>query len=83
VRSLCYDLGLELDSGAYMAELVRTKQGEFRLEDAVEWDEFVEGGAWEDKVVRILKNNTARRTKAEPETKAEGSGMPQGDIEKS
>ena len=56
VRSLCYDLGTKLDSGAYMAELVRTKQGEFGIEDAVEWKEFVDGGGWEDKVVCILKD---------------------------
>ena len=56
VRSLCYDLGMKLESGAYMAELVRIKQGQFRMEDAVEWKEFVEGGGWEDNVVRILKD---------------------------
>jgi hypothetical protein len=38
-----------------MAELVRTRQGEFGIEDAVEWEEFVLGGGWEDKVVKILK----------------------------
>ena len=69
VRSLCYDLGLKLDSGAYMAELVRTKQGDFTLEDAVEWEEFVEGGKWEEKVVNILKNPPK---KAENETREEG-----------
>lgn len=69
VRSLCYDLGLKLDSGAYMAELVRTKQGDFTLEDAVEWEDFVEGGKWEEKVVNILKNPPK---KAENETREEG-----------
>jgi tRNA pseudouridine55 synthase len=60
VRSLCYDLGMKLDSGAYMAELVRTRQGGFGIEDAVEWEEFVEGGGWEDKVIRILKDGDTK-----------------------
>jgi len=55
VRSLCYDLGIKLNSGGYMAELVRTRQGHFAIEDAVEWEEFVAGGGWEDKVVKLLK----------------------------
>ena len=55
VRSLCYDLGIKMDSGGYMAELVRTRQGNFSIEDAVEWEEFVPGGGWEDKVVKILR----------------------------
>jgi len=38
-----------------MAELVRTRQGNFSIEDAVEWEEFVPGGGWEDKVVKILR----------------------------
>jgi len=56
VRSLCYDLGMKLGSGAYMAELVRTKQGNFTLDNAVEWEDFVEGGRWEEQVVNVLKN---------------------------
>lgn len=54
MRSLCYDLGIKLNSGGYMAELVRTRQGDFGIDDAVEWEEFVPGGGWEDKVVKIL-----------------------------
>ena len=65
VRSLCYDLGMKLDSGAYMAELVRTKQGEFGIEDAVEWEEFVDGGGWEDKVAFILKKGDLQNGKGE------------------
>jgi tRNA pseudouridine55 synthase len=67
VRSLCYDLGMKMDSGAYMAELVRTRQGEFRIEDAIDLDEFVEGGAWEEKVVRVLSASSK-----EAETQATG-----------
>ena len=55
VRSLCYDLGLKVSSGAYMTELIRTRQGRFKIEDAVPWEDFVEGGKWEDKVVRMLR----------------------------
>jgi tRNA pseudouridine55 synthase len=62
VRSLCYDLGLKLDSGAYMAELVRTKQGGFTMDTAVEWEDFVEGGKWEEKVVNVLKNPPSKAT---------------------
>jgi len=36
--------------------LVRTRQGDFTFEDAVPWEDFTEGGPWEDKVVSILKN---------------------------
>jgi tRNA U55 pseudouridine synthase TruB len=68
VRSLCYDLGMKLDSGAYMAELVRTRQGEFRYEDAVDWEDFVEGGAWEEKVVNVLSGGNR---KGAPEEKPE------------
>jgi tRNA pseudouridine55 synthase len=56
VRSLCYDLGLKMNSGAYMADLVRTRQGGFTFDEAVPWEDFTEGGPWEDKVVSILKN---------------------------
>lgn len=56
VRSLCYDLGLKMNSGAYMADLVRTKQGDFTFEEAVPWEDFTGGGPWEDKVVSILQN---------------------------
>jgi hypothetical protein len=58
-----------------MAELVRTKQGDFGIEDAVEWEEFVEGGAWQEKVVRILENSATRRRNAGLENKVEESSM--------
>jgi len=54
VRSLCYDLGTAVESGAYMAELVRIKQGNFSIGDAIPWEDFVPGGPWEEKLVRIL-----------------------------
>jgi tRNA pseudouridine55 synthase len=36
IRSLAYDFGRALDSGAYLTALRRTRVGEFRLEDAWE-----------------------------------------------
>jgi tRNA pseudouridine55 synthase len=66
VRSLCYDLGLKMGSGAYMAELVRTRQGQFKLEDAIPWEDFVGNGPWEDKLVQVL---SAKRDAQETKTK--------------
>jgi tRNA U55 pseudouridine synthase TruB len=63
VRSLCYDLGIKVDSGAYMAELVRTRHGKFGLEDAVDWEDFVDGGAWEEKVVKSLTMKNPQQSK--------------------
>ena len=40
VRALARDLGACLHSGAYLGALVRTASGEFRLEDAVSFDEL-------------------------------------------
>jgi tRNA pseudouridine55 synthase len=41
IRSLVYDFGRALKSGAYMSALVRTRIGDLRLEDAWEMNEFV------------------------------------------
>lgn len=41
IRSLVRDLGLKLNSGAYMSRLVRTAIGEFRLENAWQIDELI------------------------------------------
>lgn len=40
IRSLAYDLGQAVDSGAYLTALCRTKVGEFALEDAWEVEEL-------------------------------------------
>ncbi|MCB0639930.1 MAG: hypothetical protein KDC54_25080, partial [Lewinella sp.] len=42
VRSLAYDLGKTLGSGAYLTALRRTRVGDFDLTNAWELDEFVE-----------------------------------------
>jgi tRNA pseudouridine55 synthase len=41
VRSLVRDFGTALQSGAYLAELCRTRIGDFRLEDAQSVEDFV------------------------------------------
>ncbi len=40
IRSLAYDFGLALRSGAYLSALRRTKIGEFSVEDAIKVEEF-------------------------------------------
>jgi len=41
IRSLVYDFGKALNSGAYLSKLRRTRSGNFRVEDAFEVMEFV------------------------------------------
>ena len=40
IRSLARDFGTELGTGAYLAELCRTRIGEFKLADALELDQL-------------------------------------------
>ena len=40
IRSIARDFGLELQSGAYLNRLCRTKIGEYSLEDAISLEEF-------------------------------------------
>jgi len=42
IRSLAYDFGLALDSGAHLSVLRRTKIGEFSVDDAQTVEEFIE-----------------------------------------
>ncbi|MFK7931940.1 MAG: tRNA pseudouridine(55) synthase TruB [Saprospiraceae bacterium] len=42
IRSLAYDFGKALNSGAYLSNLCRTAIGKYRLEDAWQLDELVE-----------------------------------------
>lgn len=41
IRSLAYDFGKAVDSGAHLSALRRTRIGEFKLEDAMSLDEFI------------------------------------------
>ncbi|MBZ9627241.1 tRNA pseudouridine(55) synthase TruB [Psychroflexus sp. CAK57W] len=40
IRSLAYDFGKALDSGAYLSELRRTQIGDYRVEDALSVEDF-------------------------------------------
>ena len=42
IRTLCYDIGKKLGCGACMEELVRTRSGQFRLEDSLTLEEIRE-----------------------------------------
>ena len=41
IRSLAYDFGKKLDSGAYLSSLVRTRIGNYSLKDAVSPEDFI------------------------------------------
>jgi tRNA pseudouridine55 synthase len=59
VRSLCHDLGEQLDCGGMMAELVRIRQGDFVLgtEQCLEYDDLAKGEeVWAPKVERMLRH---------------------------
>ena len=43
IRSLAYDFGKALNSGAHLSELRRTKIGEFKVENGTSIDEFIAG----------------------------------------
>lgn len=47
IRSLAHDVGQRLNCGAYVAGLVRTRSGPFRLEEAVSLEELASAGEWE------------------------------------
>ncbi|MDB5011947.1 MAG: tRNA pseudouridine(55) synthase TruB [Daejeonella sp.] len=42
IRSLIYDFGASLNNGAYLSKLCRTRNGEFKLEDAFEVADLVQ-----------------------------------------
>lgn len=42
IRSLAREIGEALDSGAHLTSLRRTRSGDFRVEDAVGVEEFLE-----------------------------------------
>ena len=42
IRSLAYDFGVALNSGAHLSTLRRTKIGDYSVEDAVSIDQFIE-----------------------------------------
>jgi tRNA pseudouridine55 synthase len=77
VRTLCHDLGEKLGCGAMMAELSRTRQGDFALGSAncMEYDDLLKGEeVWAPKVQRMLElwNNPHSKVPA-PESKEDSS----------
>lgn len=53
VRTLCHDMGASLGTGAYMADLVRTRSGAFSLEQACRLDDIMEGGIQEEDLLSL------------------------------
>ncbi len=75
VRSLCHDLGEKLGCGAMMAELSRTRQGQFVLGGAncIEYDELHEGEeSWGPKLRSMLElwNNPGAASEVKVESEA-------------
>lgn len=56
VRSLCHDLGAAVGSAALMAELKRTRQGDFTLgTNVLEWEDLAQGEkVWGPQVEKLL-----------------------------
>ena len=54
IRSLARDIGRALHSGAYLTALRRTKAGDFRVEECLDYDHFQE---WLDKQEIEISNN--------------------------
>jgi tRNA pseudouridine55 synthase len=67
VRSLAHDLGAAVGSAALMAELERTRQGEFKLgENVLEYTDLAEGEkVWGPKVERMLDEWNSKRVEVE------------------
>lgn len=57
IRTLCHDIGEKLNCGACMEELIRTRSGEFRLEDSLTLDEIEQRKRAEDEAAPETDNN--------------------------
>jgi len=55
IRSLCMDIGAKLGCGAVMGRLVRTKSGQFRVEDAVKLDVIKAANHFEPLILAVDK----------------------------
>ncbi|KAK4241435.1 pseudouridine synthase [Achaetomium macrosporum] len=85
VRSLCHDLGEKLGCGAMMAELSRTRQGQFVLGGAncMEYEELLKGeDVWGPKVRSMLElwNNPDAKQAEQPKS-SEGVSAPENGEE--
>lgn len=59
VRSFCHDLGAKVGSAAMMAELCRSRQGDFELggENCLDYEDIIKGEeVWSPRVTRMLEN---------------------------
>lgn len=75
VRSLVYDLGLELNSAAHMVALIRTRQADWELgKNVFEWEELMEQGeeVWGKKVEGSLRAWWAKKGAPDGIVTAEG-----------
>jgi tRNA pseudouridine55 synthase len=76
VRSLCHDLGVAVGSAALMAELERTRQGQFSMgnNNVLEYDDLSKGEeVWAPKLESMIKawENKTEPMKAGAEAKSE------------
>ena len=79
VRSLVYDLGLEVGSAAHMVELVRTRQTDWELgKNVFEWEEFMENGeeVWGKRVEGTLRHWWANKAAPKEIVTAPGEFVP-------
>ncbi|PMD41281.1 pseudouridine synthase [Hyaloscypha variabilis F] len=79
VRSLCHDLGAAVGSAATMAELKRTRQGDFELgKNVLEYDDLAKGEAvWAPQVEAMLDEwyeQDSRRPRTERVPERNGGG---------
>ena len=68
IRALARDIGRALDSGAYLTSLRRTRVGDIRVEDCIDYDRFQE---WLDKQEIAELPDYAVRIEPEPEEQTE------------
>ncbi|KAK8058736.1 tRNA pseudouridine synthase B [Apiospora phragmitis] len=85
VRSFCHDLGVKVGSAAMMAELCRSRQGDFVLgtENCLEFDDLSKGEeAWAPSLEKMLAqwNSKSDKTPAQAPTRAAPA---QSDAQKS
>lgn len=55
IRSIAYDLGKILGTGAYLSKLIRTKAGKFLLDKSINLDEFSEVSFVEKELINPLR----------------------------
>ncbi len=55
IRSIAYDLGKKLGTGAYLSKLIRTKAGKFMINNSIHLDEFSEVDFVANKLINPLE----------------------------